>query len=174
MYKYKHIAYAFFPGQAAANVFAAFYLLSKFKYSLLLSIFHYFCPEMRVAAFFVYLFFLLLGGEHISYAGTSHNGANAAWPLISKNQQVKLADSGQSAIAIEDANLDAEEEYHSSNDLKAAGNKFISAKGGSPYSWYLALSGLLLLPFYSRRFKAIPPFRGHASPIYIIQRVLRI
>lgn len=131
---------------------------------------------MRVAAFLLYLFFHLLGGGNYLHATTHANGIyNSSSLKASNDQQLKSINSGQGNFTIEYADLDFDEEYSSSNDIKQGqGNKLFAAKHDLLDGWYLPVSQRSISNYYYKRFKIFTPFCGNSYPIYITNRVLRI
>ena len=131
---------------------------------------------MKVAVFFVYLFFHLLGGGNSLYAGTHHNSDNGtAVSSLAQKGPVKFTDTNHISTIIEDADLDLDEECFSNNTVKTGGsNKYTDGKYSLSYKWYLTCSRTYILKDYGRHFKISPLFCGNSSPIYIRQRVLRI
>jgi len=132
---------------------------------------------MRVVLYYISLFLLLLlGGGNDIYAGTNHN-QNPHTPIrtIQKKHHVKFTNPDQGTTIIEDADLDAEEEHVSGSDVKDGGsNKIFTGKYSLLDGKLLKLSGLLNLSYNSKSFKIFAPVCGHSTPIYIIQRTLRI
>jgi hypothetical protein len=131
---------------------------------------------MRVVVFFVYLCFHLLGGGSYLHADTPHN--HIGYFLTSnleENQHTKLSVADHHTVVIEYADLDLDEEYGTSNDIKhGISNKFIDEKYRLIDSWYLPVSQWFISNYYYEHFKIFMPFCGNSAPIYITNRVLRI
>jgi hypothetical protein len=131
---------------------------------------------MRVAIFFVYLCIHLLGGGNCLHANTLHSSiCDSLTPNLAKNQQVKFTNINQGSIVIEYADLDLDEEYSSGNDIKdGIANDFFAEKTSLLDNWYLPFSQWFISNYFYKSFKIFMPFCGNSSPIYIINRVLRI
>lgn len=136
----------------------------------------YFCAQMKTLVFFIYMFFLLLGGGEYFYANTSPNkNLKTTFQKLTKDKESEHILDDQSTTLIEDTDVDAELEFIDSEDDKGnLVNKFISSKYNLLNTLYTSNFRQLLLNYYCTRFK-IAPFSGTStSPIYITLRVLRI
>ncbi|MFW0738128.1 hypothetical protein [Flavobacterium sp. N502536] len=125
----------------------------------------------KLVVFLVFMNLLLLGGGQYLNAGTPkdthpHN--------LEKKHRVKFTNQEQGSSIIEDADIDTEEEYLGSDDLKdGLTNKFFATNYSLLDSWYLSFASQTGVNDYNR-FKIFLPFCGNSNPIYITQRVLRI
>jgi len=131
---------------------------------------------MKALVFYLYLFFHLLGGGHSAYAIKENNQAIATQTQnITKKHPVKFTNKNQSSTLIEDTDLDLEEEHASNenNELGSA-NNFFKDKDKIHDKWYEIHFELFFFNKYSKNNKTFVAFNGHSSPIYIIQRVLRL
>jgi hypothetical protein len=131
---------------------------------------------MRGIIFYIYLGFLLMVGGQQLHADT-HPGSicdSLSWNFL-KKQQVKLTTADHGSVLIEEADVDLDEEFHSSDNLKnGSGNKFLAEKNSLLDDWYLTFSNQSVLKFYSKGFKICTHSCGQSNPIYITQKVLRI
>ncbi|QDW23297.1 hypothetical protein B0M43_0023250 [Flavobacterium sp. KBS0721] len=114
---------------------------------------------------------LLLGGGQYLNAGTPKNFHHHT---LEKKHRVKFTNQDQGSSIIEDADVDLEEEYLGSDDLKdGLTNKFFPTNYSLLDNWYLSFSSQTIVNDYNR-FKIFVPFCGQSNPIYITQQVLRI
>jgi hypothetical protein len=127
------------------------------------------------AVFYSYLFLLMLCGGLALYAGTQqgHNGCSSTRGPA-KKQHLKLNSTDRGDTLLDEADIDADDEYHSDHDEDEGLNKFLTAKHSLTNSWYLTFAMEPISNYYSKRLNTLPPFCGNSSPIYITQRVLRI
>jgi len=125
----------------------------------------------KLVVFLVFMNFLLLGGGQYLNAGTPKN---PHLHNLEKKHRVKFTNQDQGSSIIEDADVDLEEEYLGSDDLKdGLTNKFFAANYSLLDNWYLSFSCQTIVNDYNR-FKFFVPFCGNSNPIYITQQVLRI
>ncbi|MFH6999793.1 hypothetical protein ACHRVZ_17860 [Flavobacterium sp. FlaQc-57] len=125
----------------------------------------------KLVVFLVFMNFLLLGGGQYLNAGTPKN---PHLHNLEKKHRVKFTNQDQGSSIIEDADVDLEEEYLGSDDLKdGLTNKFFAANYSLLDNWYLSFSSQTIVNDYNR-FKFFVPFCGNSNPIYITQQVLRI
>lgn len=120
-------------------------------------------------------FFLLVGGQDL-HADTSACAINdfSSFTFF-KNEQVKLKKAEPCSFLIEELSVDLDEEFHSSDDLKADNsNKFIVTKNGLLDNWFLTISNTLLLKVSTKQFESLIPNCGYSNPIYLRIGVLRI
>lgn len=134
--------------------------------------FAYFRTQMRkLIVFLVFMNLLLLGGGQYLNAGTPKNFHHHT---LEKKHRVKFTNQDQGSSIIEDADVDLEEEYLGSDDLKdGLKNKFFPTNYSLLDNWYLSFSSQTIVNDYNR-FKIFVPFCGQSNPIYITQQVLRI
>jgi hypothetical protein len=134
--------------------------------------FDYFRTQMRkLIVFLVFMNLLLLGGGQYLNAGTPQNFHHHT---LEKKHRVKFTNQDQGSSIIEDADVDLEEEYLGSDDLKdGLTNKFFATNYSLLDNWYLSFSSQTIVNDYNR-FKIFVPFFGQSNPIYITQQVLRI
>lgn len=134
--------------------------------------FAYFRTQMRkLIVFLVFMNLLLLGGGQYLNAGTPKNFHHHT---LEKKHRVKFTNQDQGSSIIEDADVDLEEEYVGSDDLKdGLTNKLFATNYSLLDNWYLSFSSQTIVNDYNR-FKIFAPFCGQSNPIYITQQVLRI
>ena len=130
---------------------------------------------MKAYVFFLYLFFLLLGGGEYFYANTSPSqNLKYISTKFTQNKHKKILNDDQSTTIIEDTDIDIEEEYQSGEDIIAKSlNHFTLGKYSLINTLYTSYYRKLL-NYHCSRFKKSQIFFTHGSPIYITQRVLRI
>lgn len=131
---------------------------------------------MRIILKFIGLcLFLLIGGQYL-HADT-HSSAisdTPSWSFVKKNQ-IKLKTAEPGNVLIEDADLDLDEEFHSSDDLnKASANKILELKHSLLDSWYLTFSSTFVFKDCSKKHQIFSPNCGDSNPIYLRIGVLRI
>ena len=130
---------------------------------------------MRIAAFFLYLFFHLLGGQNVVYAVSRDNHASSTLKFEGySKEQLKYIQSVPKTILITIAEIDLEEELSSSDSFKGTNTAILDAKFHLSQVWYLNFSCQSISNHYCKNFKIFTPFCGQSNPIYILQRVLRI
>jgi hypothetical protein len=136
------------------------------------AIFYYFRTQMRkLVVFLVFMNFLLFGGGQYLNASTRQN---SHFHNFEKKHRVKFTNQDQGSSIIEDADLDLEEEYLGSDDLKSGlTNKYFATNYSLLDSWYLTFSSQIVVND-NNRYKIFVPFCGQSNPIYITQQVLRI
>lgn len=130
-----------------------------------------------VTLYFMYLFFLLLGGGQYLHAETSPKliiSESPSFDLVKKHQvKVRKAESG--SVLIEEADTDLDEELHSGNDLnKGTFNKGLVANKFLLANMYLTFSSQLHYKDNSKQFNFFAPYYGHDNPIYLEIGVFRI
>ena len=131
---------------------------------------------MRTIINFICLCIFLLGGGQHLHASTHANGIfdSPSWDFV-KKQQVKVKTAEPSSVLIEDADLDLDEEFHSSDDLKnGSSNKILEVRDSLLDSWYLTFSSRFLFKDCSKNNKIFSPVCGYSNPIYLRIGVLRI
>ncbi|MCX2480814.1 hypothetical protein OQY15_17045 [Pedobacter sp. MC2016-15] len=131
---------------------------------------------MKGFVFYIYLCLLLFCGGHAVYANTHHPlHPHAAGRDFAKKPHSKLSNNDQTNTFFEDAEIDVEEEYLGDHDdLDAGANKFVPGKYSLPDWLSITSAELFISNFYNNSFNIIPQICGYSSPLYIIQRVLRI
>ncbi len=131
---------------------------------------------MKTLVFFMYMFFLLLGGGQYFYASTSPSQNLKFYSSkFTQDKHSKLINEDLSTTLIEDTDVDVEEEYHSNEDFNTnLVNLFPLGRYSLLNTLYTSHSRQLLLNYYCTRFKISPVFFTSSSPIYITHRVLRI
>ena len=125
---------------------------------------------MRTVYFFISLFFFLLGG------GTDTHAAIRSMPLhrtvkhdVARNHHGKLVNKDLDSTVIDDTDFDLDEESHTGSFRDYTGNKCLIAKYSAPHVQYQ------VLPYhYFTQFKNLRAYHSHSSPIYIVNRVIRI
>ena len=131
---------------------------------------------MRVIVKLICLCIFLLGGGQLLHADT-HPGTicdSPSWNFV-KKQQVKLRTAEPGSVLIEDADVDLDEEFHRSDDLKNGnGNKTLAVKHSLLDSWYLIFSSTFIYKDYSKQLEIFTPNCGDSNPIYLRIGVLRI
>lgn len=130
-----------------------------------------------VTLYFMYLFFLLLGGGQYIHAETAPKiieNESPSFDLVKKHQvKVKKAEAG--SVLIEEADVDLDEELHSGDDLnKDNSSKALTADKGLLANWYLTFSSHLHYKDNSKQFNFFAPHYGHDNPIYLEIGVFRI
>lgn len=130
---------------------------------------------MRVAVFFLYVFFLLLKGgcafSSVSHSSTSH------FPVlhIKKNHQLKSVFASLPFTIVEDTKPDEDSEYMVKEEVENEdASSFLTRKYKLLAGYFLALLYLLILRYLYSCFNSPPPFWGNLSYIYIKQGALRI
>jgi hypothetical protein len=143
---------------------------------LSLSIFDYFCDQMRIIVFFISLFFLLLNGEQPSYASTQGKKTNYSSNQTSfQTKQIQFSSDNRNLTLFDETDLNLEEEYQHNDDFeKSPENKFVTTKHNSFNGLYDSKSDQILLNYYKKHHQIFHSLCGNSSPIYISQRVLRI
>nr|WP_315257614.1 hypothetical protein [uncultured Flavobacterium sp.] len=128
---------------------------------------------MRGAAlYFMYLFFLLLGGGQYMHAESSPKiiiSEASSFNLIKKHQ-VKVKKSEAGSVLIEEADTDLDEELHSGDNL----NKALATTKNTVANWYLTFSSQIHYKDNSKQFNFFAPYYGHDNPIYLEIGVFRI
>ena len=131
---------------------------------------------MRILLNFIGLCFFLLGGGQYLHANTHPSVIcdSPSWSFV-KNHQIKLKIAEPSNVLIEEADVDLDEEFHSSDDVnKSCGNKNILVNHSLLNSWYLTFSSKIIFKDCSKNNKIFPPNCGYSDPIYLRIGVLRI
>ena len=130
---------------------------------------------MRIAIFFLYLFFHLLGEGNVVYAASRDNDASITLQSeVSNKEQLKYIQSVPNAILITSAEFDLEEELSSSDSFKSTNTAITDGKIHLAQAWYLNFTCQSVPNHYFKNFKIFSPSCGQSNPIYILQRVLRI
>lgn len=136
-----------------------------------------FARAMRVAVFFVYLCFLLLGGNSTAYAGLPlHRADNTQLRQLLKNQLILPAGARHAAGLFRDACEDPANDYFLLEEAEDEDQHYLFAlKSGLLARYCLACYFSLLDDGSRSEFPdGLPPFLDHSTPKYISQRVLRI
>lgn len=127
---------------------------------------------MRAIGYYIFLSFLLLcGGNHL-YADM-HQASNHFSFSQNKEvkQQVKHKNSRHHGTLKESADIEVDEEFHTSDEHNDTGtNKFLAEK----QSLYLTFSRQIIFKDYSKKNKFFAPFSIHSNPIYLRIGVFRI
>ena len=131
---------------------------------------------MKTLVFYMYMFFLLLGGGQYFYASTSpSNNLKSSFPKITRDKHSKHIYDDQGTNLIEDTDVDVEEEYLAGEECKQISeNKFFYSKYSLQNTIYTSHLQQLLLNYYCTRFTISPIIGISTSPIYITLRVIRI
>lgn len=131
---------------------------------------------MRIAVFFVYLCFLLLGGNNHAYTALSVKGSGRAHlQHLPKNHHAESDDSERNSVISKDAFDDPEDEYLIGEGAEDEDpDKLSSGKSRLLARYYLAFLHLLASEHPDKCHKGLLPIPGHPSPRYITLRVLRI
>jgi hypothetical protein len=126
---------------------------------------------MRTVYFFISLFFFLLGG-------TDAHAATQPMPLhrivkhdVARNHHGKFVNKDLDSTVIDDTDLDLDEESHTGNFKDCTGSKCLIVKYNAPHVQYQALP---YLNHYFTQSKNLRAYNSHSSPIYIVNRVIRI
>lgn len=126
--------------------------------------------------YFMYMFFLLLGGGQYLHAETfsKTNSAEApSFDIIKKHQiKVKKAETGN--VLIEEADTDLDEELHTDNLNKDHFNRALVSNKNVLANWYVTFSSHLQYKDNSKQFNFFAPYYGHSNPIYLEIGILRI
>jgi len=125
----------------------------------------------RWFALLIFMNFLLLGGGQYVHAETNQK---APVHSVNKKHRIKFTSQERNTSIIEDADVDAEEDFSGNNDVKS----LLSHKNFTSYyslldQWYLAFSRQTISVSCSH-FEIFGSSCGQSNPIYITQRVLRI
>ncbi|MEO8236333.1 MAG: hypothetical protein ABI549_13020 [Flavobacterium sp.] len=131
---------------------------------------------MRIVAFFISIFFLMIGGKDYSYAfNHNHRVGYSSNKTFASKLKSELIIEDLSITVIDDNDSDLDEEYLSHDDVKEnCGNKLFFEKSKVQNTWFLLKSLSNTLNSCNNRFKIFSHFCGYSYPIYISQRVLRI
>ena len=130
---------------------------------------------MKIAAFFLYLFFHLLGGGNVVYAASHDSDASSTLEFEGTiKDQLKYVQSVPNTVLITIAEFDLEEELSTSDSFKSTNTTITDGKIYLAHAWYLSFSCQSVSNHYCKNFKIFSPTCGQSNPIYILQRVLRI
>lgn len=131
---------------------------------------------MKAINYYIYLSFLLLCGVNHLYADTHHSPASFTFNQnLEKEQQVKHTNSNHGSLIIESADVDLDEEFHTSDEHDNFGsNKLLAVNHSLVDSWYLAFSDTFVFKDCSQNNKIFSPNCGYSEPIYLRIGVLRI
>lgn len=135
-----------------------------------------FADNMRAISYYIYLSFLLLcGGNHL-YADTHHRPASFSFSQNQEvKQQVKHKNSRHHGLLKESADIEVDEEFHTSDEHSDTGdNKFLAEKQSLLRNWYLTISRQIIFKDYSNNFTIYTPFSVHSNPIYLRIGVFRL
>jgi hypothetical protein len=127
---------------------------------------------MRAIGYYIYLSFLLLcGGNHL-YADTHQAATHFSFSQNKEvKQQVKHKNSRHHGSLKESADIEVDEEFHTSDEHNDTGvNKILAEK----HSLYLTFSRQIIFKDYSNNFTIYAPFSVHSNPIYLRIGVFRI
>ena len=135
-----------------------------------------FADNMKLIVYYIYLSFLLLFGGNYLYANTHHSTVNFSLNQnLEKKEKVKHKNSRNHNILKEIADIEVDEEFHTSDEQNDYGsNKLLAVKQSFLESWYLTFSHKFLFKDFSNNFKIFAPFSVHSNPIYLIIGVFRI
>lgn len=129
-----------------------------------------------VTLYFIYLFFLLLGGGQYLHAETSPKliiSESHSFDLVKKHHvKVKKAEAGN--ILIEEADTDLDEELQSGNNLNKGNFNKALVSNNLLANWYLTFSSQLHYKDNSKQFNFFESYYGHDNPIYLEIGVFRI
>ena len=130
---------------------------------------------MKIAAFFLYLFFHLLGGGNVVYAASHDSDASSTLEFERAiKDQLKYIESIPNTILITIAEFDLEKILSSSDSFKNINTTITDGKIYLAHAWYLSFSCQSVPNHYFKNFRIFAPSCGQSNPIYILQRVLRI
>ena len=131
---------------------------------------------MKIATFFISLFFLLIGGKDYSYAVNHHSDITYfSNKTFAKELKTRFIIEDLSIIVIDDTDTDFDEDHLSKDDVKDnSDNKLFFEKKNFQYVWFLPKYRLRTLNSCNSHFKIFSHFCGYSYPIYISQRALRI
>lgn len=128
---------------------------------------------MRIAVFFLYLFFQLLGFGNFVHAA-SHASSHEINSFVSSCKKVQFSQSGPNTFSITTAEFDLEEELSSSENFKNSGTSVSYTKDFLTQAWYMRYSCASEKYHFDKKIIIFTPSFGQSTPIYIIQQVLRI
>jgi hypothetical protein len=134
-----------------------------------------FADYMRIAVFFLFLFFHLLGGGNVVHAAS--HGTDSARHLqafFSNKNQVKSIKSVPNVMLLTAAEFDLEEESTSKDSFESTNTAITYREHHLSHAWYLNFSCQSLRNHYYKNFKIFALSCGQSNPLYILQRVLRI
>ena len=115
--------------------------------------------------------FLLFGGGQYIHAEILQNTPIHS---IDKNHRIKFTSQDRGNSIIENADVDAEEDFSGNNDLnQKLTNKDFTSHYNLLNQWYLTFSRQIIVESYNH-FEIFGSSCGQSNPIYITQRVLRI
>lgn len=131
---------------------------------------------MRIVAFFMYLCFLLIGGNDYVHASIPQtNGACVKAPASDKQPEVKRTSTNQNYQTFKDVSIDIEELFLLSDDVEDEdSNNYVTVKDKLLVRYSVTPSYQSILNYLHNCYTAAPPFFGQIQNIYIIQRDLRI
>lgn len=130
---------------------------------------------MKIAAFFLYLFFHLLSGGNVVYADSHNNDASSTLQSgVSNIDQLKYVQSVPNTILITTAEFDLEEDFSNNENFKSASASISSVKDFLKQFWLSHFCSQSLINSYNSQTKFRTPVCVQSYPIYIVQQVLRI
>jgi len=133
---------------------------------------------MRIVLFFLYSsFHLLCGGTSLHAPTTQARTTDANFANLSLNNcQFNLPNLNRQSILIEYADLGLDDEYSSGDDSNDGKSdpKFFNGKYNLLHTLYSTNSQLLFLNYFHKSSKIDSFFSAYATPIYLLQGVLRI
>ncbi|HSD06848.1 hypothetical protein [Flavobacterium sp.] len=127
----------------------------------------------RVIGHILFLLFLLFGGGQFVHANTlSKNICEIpTWDFVTKHHvKIKTLDPG--TVLIEDADMDLDEEFHSSDNLNKT--NFVVSNHSLIDNWYLTFSSQFIFKDYTKNNVTSATPCGHSNPIYLEIGVFRI
>lgn len=131
---------------------------------------------MKVITSIIFLCFFLLGGGHHSNATNFHSPISySSTQNFSNNRHVKITNESNNFILIEESDIDLEEEFARDNDIKSINDcKFILTNYRLLNKWYSLFCNQKIVAYKTNYFKTESFLYDQSTPIYLIQRVLRI
>jgi len=128
---------------------------------------------MRIAVFFVCLYYLLTGGYNYVGAAAPYTSNSYARQELPKQQ--KFLTRGQVQATFSDISKGSEDKYLPGEKIEDEDvTNFTTGKQKLLARYCFLLSFLFLLNYLYKRRKELPRFYVYTSPKYITQRVLRI
>ena len=127
---------------------------------------------MRAVYFFISLFVFLLGGGNEAGASVRHKPLHITVKHnITKKHPIKFVSKDRDSTIIEDTDLELQEEFFGTSVKETNHNKYFIEK----HSMLHIQHAMLLYSInYFTKLKYFAAANSHSSPIYIVNRVLRI
>lgn len=130
---------------------------------------------MRIAVFFIYLFFHLLSGGNVVYAAShSDDISRTLQSGVSTKYQPKYVQSIPTTFFITTAEFDLEEDLSNNENFTSASASMSCVKDFLKQFWISHFCSHSLINSYNSQTKFRTPVCVQSYPIYIVQQVLRI